>query len=352
LIREDKVKWTKGQVKADQDIKLPRGVLIRGRVTEQGTGRPLPDSSIQFIPIGGRGGDSTISGWEAIVASRDDGSFHIAVPAGKGHLLVFGPTSDYVLSDIGSNNLHTDGPGGIRYYAHAIKPYEAKLGDPPLEVSAVLRPAVTIKGRVEGPDGQTITNGFLVTTLRIEPFNPFWRGDYQIPIRDSRFELHGLAPEASTRICVLDPKHEWGTSVQISGKQSAAEVSIRVEPCGKAKARFVGPDGKPLAKYRPHFEFVATPGPSRYSRSKQNQADLAADAELLANVDREHYWRGPVTDAEGRIILPSLIPGALYRIIDFSTVNDQDRGMRVRDFTVKPGETLDLGEIVIEKPVS
>jgi len=45
----------KGTVKATHDIKLRRGVLIRGKVTEEGTGRPLPDSSIQFNPIGGDG---------------------------------------------------------------------------------------------------------------------------------------------------------------------------------------------------------------------------------------------------------------------------------------------------------
>ena len=119
-----------------------------------------------------------LSGWQAIVASQDDGSFQIAVPPGKGHLLVFGPTGDYVLGEIGSNRLYYDRPGGQRYHAHAIIPYEVKAGESPHEVAAALRPGVTIKGRVEGPDGQTITDGFILTTLRIEPFSPFWRGDY------------------------------------------------------------------------------------------------------------------------------------------------------------------------------
>ena len=80
-------------------------------------------------------------------------------------------------------------------------------------------------------------------------------------------------------------------------------------------------------------------------------AELAADAEYMANVDHMNYWNMPSTDAEGRINLPALIPGAQYRILDFSTVNDQDQGAQIRkDFTVKPGETLDLGDILIAKP--
>ena len=78
---------------------------------------------------------------------------------------------------------------------------------------------------------------------------------------------------------------------------------------------------------------------------------LAADAAYMPNVDRIHYGKGPLTDSDGRITLPALIPGALYRISDRSTINDRDKGVQVRkDFTVNPGETLDLGDILIEKP--
>ncbi len=129
LIQQDELAWTKGSVKATHDIKVRRGALIRGKVTEAGTGRPLPASSIMFIPV--RGDDRVLSGWQAIVASKDDGSFQIAVPPGKGHLLVFGPTGDYVLGEIGSNRLYYDQPGGQRYHAHAIIPYDVKAGGPP-----------------------------------------------------------------------------------------------------------------------------------------------------------------------------------------------------------------------------
>jgi hypothetical protein len=349
LIPEETLNWVKGAVKADHDIKLPRGIPIRGKVTEKGTGRPLAGSSIQFIPLPRK--NNVLSGWQAIVASGDDGSYQIAVPPGKGHLLIFGPTPEYVLEEIGGNRVINDKPGGLRYRSHAIIAYEFKAGDQPAPVNVSLRPGVTLKGRIEGPDGQTVTEVFVLTTLRIEPGSPYWRNPNPIPVRDGRFELHGLAPEATTRVSILDADQKWGASVDLSGKQAGEDLNIRLQPCGQATARFVGPDGKPVAKLRPHFEFVATPGPSRYSRKKQDEAELTADTESMGNLDRKHYWNGPLTDALGRATLPVLIPGAMYRILDFSTVGVKDKGAQIRkDFTVKPGETLDLGDILIEKP--
>jgi hypothetical protein len=143
----------------------------------------------------------------------------------------------------------------------------------------------------------------------------------------------------------------WGATVEFSAKQAAEDVLVRLQPCGQAKARFVGADGNPVANMSPHFEILGTPGPHQHDRRKESQSMLAADAALMANIDRIHYWKGPYTDAEGRITLPALIPGALYRISDFSTVNDADTGLQIRkDFTVQPDETLDLGEILIAKP--
>jgi hypothetical protein len=345
--------WSKGAVRKELDITLPRGVLIRGRVTEAGTDRPLPGSSIQFIPVRGRFGEGALSGWQAIVASREDGSFDVAVPPGKGHLLVFGPTGEYVLDEIGANRLYRDRPGGERYHAHAIIPYEAKAGDSPHDVAAALRRGVTVKGRVEGPGGETIAEAILLSTLHIQPSRPHWRHDFRMKARDGRFEVHGLDRNGATRVSILDADHEWGATVEVSGEQAGEELTIHLQPCGRARARFVGPDGEPVPGHRPHIEFVATPGPSRMSLREKDQAELSAEADFIANIDRKRYWNDGRTDAEGRFTLISLIPGALYRIVDFSATDDPNKRVQIRrDFTVKPGEMLDLGDILIERPSS
>jgi RNA polymerase sigma factor (sigma-70 family) len=343
LVSRAEFAWTKGAVKKEVEIKVPRGVLIRGKVTEEKTGRALAGASVMYLAIQGK--PEHKGSWDAAVASQNDGSFEIVVPPGKGHLVVFGPTSNYILDVIGEETLFQGQPGGRRNYAHQIIAYEVKAGDSPHAIDAALRPGKTVKGRVVGPRGETVENAAILTRAYIEPLNWDWRCDMQPRARDGFFELHGLDPEKSVPVYFLDLDHEWGAAVELSGKQAAQEVTIRLQPNGQAKARFVKPDSKPIAKMLPQIEIVVTPGPI------VRRGALSADSARLLQVDSKHYWRPNrlVTDENGRITFPDLIPGALYRISDFSP----SQGWQVRrDFTVKPGETIDLGEILIETPRS
>ncbi len=348
--RQD-IQCLKGSVKTTQDIKVPRGVLIRGKVTESGSGSPVAGATVQCLARRPKGG--VLDGWQAVVTTRDDGTYQIVVPPGKGHLLVYGPTPDYVLESIGGRMLFEGKPGGERYYAHSIVPFELKAGDSPDGINAGLRAGRTVKGRLVGPSGETVDRAEIVALLHFNYFHVNWRGDLTIHARDGAFALHGLDPEKTTRVSFLDADHQWGATVELSGKQSADDLTIHLERCGKAMARFITPDGKPVVKLSPQFEILGSVGPSSRTRNALAKQQLAADAAAVVNLDRKHYWNGLFTDTEGRITLPDLIPGATYRINDWSTVNDEDKGVQVRrDFSVKPGETLDLGDILIEKPAS
>ncbi len=101
------------------------------------------------------------------MASKKDGTYQITVQPGKGHLFVFGPTSDYILEAIGGRTIYNGQPGGVRHYAHDIIPYEVKAGDQPHKITAVLRPGKTIKGRVVGPNDQTVEHAMIISTLNI-----------------------------------------------------------------------------------------------------------------------------------------------------------------------------------------
>jgi hypothetical protein len=351
LAREFELAWTKGAVKKEMDFTLARGVLIRGKAIEEGTGRPVARASVHFFPIN-RSGD-VVSGLEAIVASRDDGSFQVAVPPGKGYLMVLGPTLDYIPQQIAGAKLYFSGqPGGWRFYAHDIIAYDVKAEAKAHELTATLRPGKTLRGRVAGPGGEAVKDAVALTRQQLDPLNLTWQGHNFIHAHDGRFELPGFDPEKAAPVYFLDADHQWGAAVELSGKQAGLDPTVRLQPCGQARARFVGPDGKPVAKLVvwPYSQILMTPGPSPIGFVDRG-TELAADAAYLPNVDPKHHRNDLATDAEGRITLPALIPGAPYRISDWSTVNVQGKGYQLRkDFTVKPGETVDLGDILVEKP--
>jgi hypothetical protein len=95
---------------------------------------------------------------------------------------------------------------------------------------------------------------------------------------------------------------------------------------------------------------VVTPGPTYIARTSLG-GKLAADDADVCEMDTVNYRAELVTDAHGKLKLPALIPGANYRFVDWSTAVRGEAGPKVRkEFSVKPGETLDLGDLVIEKP--
>ena len=128
-------------------------------------------------------------------------------------------------------------------------------------------------------------------------------------------------------------------------------ITIQLEPCGAATARFVDPEGKPVAGRLPRdvsITMVVTPG-LPYNRAPDKAGLLFAEETDLNQVDSINYANDLVSDAEGRLTLPVLIPGAAYRFLDY-TMGRQAVPQVRKEFTVKPGETLDLGDIRIEKP--
>ena len=164
-------------------------------------------------------------------------------------------------------------------------------------------------------------------------------------VRGGRFELHSLDPEVETPVYFLDPRRKLGTTVNLSGKAIAmmtianrtgrvepgatiafpgrstprGPITVRLEPCGTARARLVDLEGTPLAKAvlrNVRITMVVTPGPTG-SREPGRAGLLVADESELSEVDSTNYKDPLALDADGRLELPCLIPGASYRFIEY-----------------------------------
>jgi RNA polymerase sigma factor (sigma-70 family) len=346
LHRSRELAWPKGhRVQQGLNLALPRGVMVRGRIVEQPGGRPVAGACIQYMPLHtnpvARKYDLGFMGPH--VVSRADGGFELPVAPGVGHLLINGPTGDYVPQ--WSSNVKLFFPNtttNYRFQADAIVPLDLPADARTSNVSVKLRRGVTVRGRLTGPQGEPVDEVLLFCLcyhpagfLRIEAGSK--------TLRDGTFELHGCDPDKAAPVFFADPHHQWGATVQVSGKHAVKPLVVRLQPCALAEARFVDERGRPLRDMQVGslVELVLAPGLSLTQLGKSTElVGITANA---GNLNLNRWWTLR-TDADGRITFPTLIPGATFRVV---VPGKKSSYWEVaRTFTAEAGKMLNLGDII------
>ena len=172
LMDHQRIVWNKAALEQSVDLTLPRGVAIRGTVTEEGSGKPVPDATVGFSPRAG-GRIQQVQG--ILERTRPDGSFQLGAVSGPGYLCIQGPTDDYLFQTIGDRMVGAGQPGGRRIYAHALLALDLKPGTASQEVTVSLRRGTTVKGQVTGPDGQPVLNAYMISRIIPDPRTGMWR---------------------------------------------------------------------------------------------------------------------------------------------------------------------------------
>ncbi|MGO9917097.1 MAG: sigma factor-like helix-turn-helix DNA-binding protein, partial [Isosphaeraceae bacterium] len=353
-----KLEWQKGTIEQTVDVALPRGVLVSGTVIEEGSGKPIAGARISYMSNPDR--DQRSGASNGRVASGSDGSFQLGVMPGPGYLTVLGPGEAYVLDEIGQRMARASQPGGRRLYAHAFHKLELKPGSTSQEVAVALRPSASVPCQVVEPNGHPARDAVVISRVILQPTWVAWlrwSAYHRGAVRDGRFAVHGLSDRTDVPVYFLDAKHNLGATALLSSQSAlGGPVTVRLQPCGAARVRLVDLAGNPVSGSRDNSGtytamMVVTPGPNIMSGDEADQDRLAADQDTVAHFDPVHYANGLVSNDKGELTLPSLIPGATYRIYD-STMGEK-AGPRLRkEFTVKAGETLDLGDVLIERPTT
>lgn len=326
------------------DLTLPRGVLVRGRVTVAGTNAPIAGASIQYVPESennARAKDNILTGWQDIQISDADGNYRIAVLPGPGRIIVHAPAmASFVVEEIGDRELHAAKPGGQRVYAHAIRRIEPAAEQESLDLAIELTPGATVDGTIVDDQGAPVATSIVVSELMVSPYSLTWNAQSE-PQPGNKFELVGLTEGREYKVHVLEPKRRLGATRMLSSVQPS--VTIALEACGEATARFVDAEGQPMKSYRPHIELAMNDGVTTYDYEAQRQGKLAADSEYVANIDQTNYWPGPITDDNGHVTFSALIPGAKYWLIEIA----DGKSRVIKEFTVEAAQKLDLGEVVV-----
>jgi beta-lactamase regulating signal transducer with metallopeptidase domain len=337
---ETSLAWPKGAVEQSVEVKLRRGVILRGKVVEEPSGKPVAGANISYYQTY-RNNPLYLASYNRDAASGRDGTFTLAVPYGPGHLLVQGPSADYLHETTSHGELGTGWGPNLHMYPDALAHLDLKREETTHPVELRMRRGVTVKGRAIGPDGAPIAEAFAMGRTYVpysryrRPFAPFSGVGPQLPVRDGRFEIPGCDPERMYTFHFLDVTHQLGATVEVSGKSAATgPVTVKFEKCGSARVRFKDPDGKPVAgrdadEFPGWMTLIITPG-AEFDAESTN-----ADMEFQVNLD--HRRNGDQrTGPDGCATYVSLIPGARYRY-------------RGHEFTAKAGQTIDLPDVTVAR---
>ncbi len=395
LQRTAQVDWPQEAVVRKQlDVALTPGVRVRGKVTEGAGGKGVAGARVDFwtksvkLPAG--------VGAPRPVSTGKDGTFQAMLPAGRWHLVVNGPQPVYLSQKLPLDQVAEARDAGLRLAPGGngkealpkVVPAEPRFFHPDTwaavdlqpgadrEVHFALKRAPVLRGRVVGADGKALAKVRLVgrparefegvvyqpTLVRrlwldlfgqAMPardaayfFDPRGRHLTAVELTGGAFEIPVFDPAETYRLHFLDAANRLGGVAELKGKQAGgAPVTVRLEPCGSARLRVVDDKGKPLAGHQPALWLLAPRGPRPARKDALLEGPAAkytVTAVRAGEIDPTHHGKGPRTDAEGRVVLPALIPGATYRI------GPSDGP--AREFTVRAGQVLELPDLRVAPP--
>jgi RNA polymerase sigma factor (sigma-70 family) len=344
------VEWPKaGVAKLEVHFKLLRGILVRGTVTDSDTGKPVAGAHIRYVArfdnnpfyrfdVHGRN-----IGDRPRPTSGADGTFETVVLPGPAHLLVNGPTADYVHTEIRTEKLQGLGfRPQRRNYADGIVELNYKPGAPPQKVEVKLRRGVTVSGKVLTPDGKPVAKAQMICHSYI-PYGHDLYHVFPLPVDQGKFELPGCDPEKAMPVYFLDAENQFGATAILSGKDVGARApTVKLQVCGSATARFLNGEGKPLANLQPRLVLTLNDGID-FGESL-TRTDVVSDEVHVNYLDRRH-WKVK-TDDQGRITWPTLIPGARFTL---TVLTADGQGVAYRKtFTAEANKAVDLKDITIK----
>jgi RNA polymerase sigma factor (sigma-70 family) len=322
------------------DFALRRGVVVRGRVTDKATGRPISGMAIYYtFPDNPSVGEFPgFSGSPPQYANFDeDGRYELVALPGHGLIVVEAEESRY---------LPAAGYEGIKGYdakyrvfttTYVVLPasghnilagidLDPKAGPTTLDLQA--DPGKSVAIEVVGPDGRPLggthqVKGMSETSLTTP-----------LAQESARFEVHAIDPARPRRVIVTRGSGKWGKLIGtafLKGNE-AGPITIKLQPWGSVAGRIVDDEGRPRKGM-----FIGSPG--------GNENPHPETHDILPWSD----WNNGIrVGDDGRFFVEGLVPGLKYSAN--ARTGFEAYGDLFIDLTVAPGEARDLGDIKVQPP--
>ncbi|MHC4406820.1 MAG: PDZ domain-containing protein, partial [Planctomycetota bacterium] len=336
--------WPEGARSVVKDFQLDRGKLIRGRVLDEETGKPIPAAGVVYRPSKAsphRYGDYVFKMFKHPALTDDDGRFALTGLGGPGLLLVETPDRSYV-------RLPDQGVLPIPSYYRGERPMP--VGLTPVDVPSV--------GMLEQEVVIRLRRGRRVTLQAVGPrgerlpwVRATWGGidaNYDGILNlgrnfpDGSVVLPDIDPSHTTRVFLICNPRKLGAVFDVTPETTGDPVEVRLQPTATVVGRAVTQAGKPVEDVGVRVMMSFDPTVSQFTNDRYVRTLYRRYAGLSREYAKE---RGP--HPAGRFTLEYIVPGVTFGLaFGHYRQPGSERDILTLE-PLRPGERRNVGKLVI-----
>ena len=329
-------RWPEGAKSLVQDFRLPRGVLVHGRVLDGADGGPVAGASVEYNAMPDNsaqntGGSNLGYKFRSPVLADADGRFTLTALSGAGYLSVETPERIYIRRPL------VAGP-----YARVVS---MPMGYTPIELSPSqtsseevivrLQRGRTVTLQAVGPSGEHLPEvraGWLGCDA---VHNEIWNNGEDFA--DGNIVVEGVDPGCTTRVFLLDPERRLGAVYDMTANTPAGPIEVRMQPNGTIKGQAISAGGKGVDA-QVYLKMSYDP---RDEQLSIQQADIFRYEfyDNFAQPRRRVDWF-----ARGRFRIENVLPGIPLALI----AAGKDDAWCAVPFELRPGEHRDVGKLAMQ----
>ncbi len=318
------------------DITLKRGVWVEGKVINRATGKPVK-AVVVYYPFRDNLGvkecpdasflNNNVSD-EVEFPTDAQGRFRSVALPGGGILAVSVKEPGYVNdkrldSKTAGNVLHIADFSYYMYPYHALVPIDAPVGKTLAIPDITLTPGRTQHIKIAASDGRPV-RGHGILCLQAGSL----AGE---TVKGSEWTFIHVNPGKAESLIISHADRSLGATVDLKGDEPDP-VQLVLQPCGTVTGRLVDEDGKP-----------------------RRDVSLAVNQRYISRGSSTGSERmdGLKTGPDGRFRIKDLVPGLTYNL-EVIKPNEKNYSFRAEGYlyknhwTVKPGETIDWGDVQVK----
>jgi 5-hydroxyisourate hydrolase-like protein (transthyretin family)/protocatechuate 3,4-dioxygenase beta subunit len=324
--------WPAGAKFLEKDFALVKGRIIRGRVIDADTNRPIAVAAVGYQPRGNNPNNREEYDFSNTVLTDSEGRFRINTLPGQGIVAVQTPDETYARV-----------PGGPLVSGQGVSSIDVPNYGEAKPVEIAVRKGAVVKAKVVGPDGKPLAD----VAASCEGIAPMVMIHAWEPSEKAIFRLAGADPVKTYRVFFLQPDRQLGAVVDLKpDSDSKQPVEVVLQPMAKVHGTVVNENGSRAegVQVQPMIA-MGKPKEGEATRSEIFR-DTTFYAELMGQKSMLSYFAKILEPKpKGEFVIDTLVPGVRFYI----TAGAGRREAVVSVPPLKPGEDRDQGTIILKE---